>query len=90
MAIGISYSYWYTEYCYTEHPFICRVPLTKFDGKCPQNSTLSVDGNSCWFGQNKTLNFVDAEMTWALYGGHLASSHSPYDDNQLSPLVLHR
>lgn len=97
LGIDIAFGFWFALNCYGNHPFVCQTrslssittdtpPSTTVQThKCSQNGQLSPNGQSCWYVQNKTADFVNAEMTCTRnFNGHLASIHSIFDNIKLT------
>uniref|UniRef100_A0AC34QUZ7 C-type lectin domain-containing protein n=1 Tax=Panagrolaimus sp. JU765 TaxID=591449 RepID=A0AC34QUZ7_9BILA len=89
LVIDIAFGAWFAANAYDEHVFVCETPsVVVKPPKCLPNGELSSDGKSCWYIQNVTMDFVNAEIECKnLYGGHLASIHSESDNIKLSDLT---
>ncbi|KAE9550971.1 hypothetical protein FO519_005808, partial [Halicephalobus sp. NKZ332] len=51
---------------------------------CPENSTLSFNGDVCWFFFDTPMDFVTSESYCRGFGGHLASVHNGFDNVYLA------
>lgn len=64
---------------------VSKLSRTGKNTYCLMNGQLSFDGQFCWYIENTTMDFRNAEKSCINnYGGHLASIHSVFDNMMIT------